>query len=137
MKKYFQVFRISARNQIAYLPAFLARNLFFVMVVFIFSSLWRAIYGGRELLAGLTMTQVLWYFTLTEVIELSKTNVYQEIQEEVKDGTIAYTLIRPFSYITYYFFQAMGQNLVKMGPMLLEAFLLANIFAGYLPGYFI
>ena len=58
------------------------------------------------------------------------------IQEEVKDGSIAYTLIRPFSYIVYYFFQAMGQNLVKMGPMLLEAFVLASLFSGYLPGYF-
>ncbi len=30
----------------------------------------------------------------------------------------------------------MGQNLVKMGPMLVEAFLLGTLFAGYLPGYF-
>ena len=120
----------------AYLPAFVARNLFFVLIVFIFSSLWRAVYAGRDLLAGLSMTQVLWYLTLTEVIELSKTNIYMSIQEEVKDGTIAYTLTRPFSYIFYYFFQAMGQNLVKMVPMLLEAFLLGTLFAGYLPGYF-
>jgi ABC-2 type transport system permease protein len=136
MKKYLDVFRISARNQLAYLPAFLVRNLFFVLVVFIFSALWRAIYAGRDLLAGLSMTQVLWYFTLTEVIELSKTNVYMPIQEEVKDGTIAYTLTRPFSYILYYFSQAMGQNLIKMGPMMIEAFLLATLFSGYLPGYF-
>jgi ABC-2 type transport system permease protein len=136
MKKYIQILKISARNQLAYLPAFLARNLFFVLVVFIFASLWRAIYADRPLLAGRTMTQVLWYLTLTEVVELSKTNVYMTIQEEVKDGTIAYTLTRPFSYIVYYFFQAMGQNLVKMGPMLVEAFLLGTIFAGVLPGYF-
>ena len=136
MRKYIQILRVSARNQLAYLPAFLARNLFFVLVVFIFASLWRAIYADRSLLGGLTMTQVLWYLTLTEVVELSKTNVYMTIQEEVKDGTIAYTLTRPFSYIVYYFFQAMGQNLVKMGPMLVEAFLLGTIFAGALPGYF-
>jgi ABC-2 type transport system permease protein len=136
MRKYAQVFRISSRNQVVYLPAFLARNIFFVLIIFIFSSLWSAIYAGRDFLAGLTMTQVLWYFTLTEVIELSKTNVYSQIQEEVKDGTIAYTLTRPFSYIMYYFSQAMGQNLVKMGPMLVEAFVLGTLFAGYLPGYF-
>lgn len=136
MRKYLQVFRISSRNQLAYLPAFLARNLFFVLVVFIFSSLWRVIFSGREILSGLTITQVLWYFTLTEVIELSKTNVFTQIQEEVKDGTIAYTLTRPFSYILYYFAQAMGQNLIKAGPMLIEAFVLGTAFSGYLPGYF-
>ena len=105
MRKYIQILRVSARNQLAYLPAFLARNFFFVLVVFIFSALWRAIYAGRPFLGGLTMTQVLWYFTLTEVIELSKTNAYMSIQEEAKDGTIAYTLTRPFSYIAYYFFR--------------------------------
>ena len=136
MRKYLNVLRISARNQLAYLPAFLGRNIFFVLIVFIFSALWRAIYTGRELLAGLSITQVLWYLTLTEVIELSKTNIYSSIQEEVKDGTIAYTLGRPYSYIIYYFSQAMGRNLVNMGPMMIEAFLLGTLFSGYLPGYF-
>ena len=131
-----QILRVSARNQFAYLPAFLGRNLFFILIVFIFSSLWRAIYSGNEFLAGLSMTQVLWYLTITEVIELSKTPVFTSIQEEVKDGTVAYTLTRPFSYIMYYFFNAMGQNLVKMVPMLVEGFVLGILFAGYLPGYF-
>ena len=136
MRKYLTIFKISARNQIVYLPAFLGRNLFFVLVVFIFSALWAAIYSGSELLAGLTMTQVLWYLTITEVIELSKTPLYTTIQEEVKDGTVGYALTRPYCYIIYYFFSGMGQNLVKMIPMLIEGFLLGVIFAGYLPGYF-
>lgn len=136
MKKYFHIFGVSARNQIVYLPAFLGRNLFFILIVFIFSSLWKAIYSGSTMVAGLTMTQVLWYLTITEVIELSKTPLYTTIQEEVKDGTVAYALTRPYSYIMYYFFSGMGQNLVKMVPMLIEGFLLGVIFAGYLPGYF-
>lgn len=136
MKKYQQVFKISARNQIVYLPSFLTSNLFFVLIVFIFSTLWKAIYDGEALLAGLTLTQVIWYLTLTEVVALSVTNVFRPIQEEVKDGTIVYTLLRPFSYILYIFSRAMGQNLVKMGPMLLEAFVLGTLFVGYLPGYF-
>ena len=136
MRKYIKVFNCSARNQLMYLSSFLGRNLFFILILFIFSSLWRVIYGGREVLAGLAMTQVIWYFTLTEVIELSKTRISTEIQQEVKDGAVAYTLSRPFSYILYYFSRAMGENVVKMVPMLVEAFLLALLFAGYLPGYF-
>jgi ABC-2 type transport system permease protein len=136
MRKYAQVFKVSMRNQLVYLPAFIGRNIFFVLIVFVFSSLWRAIYAGNDLLAGLSMTQVIWYLTITEVIELSKTQSYITIQEEVKDGSLAYTLTRPYSYIAYYYFHAMGQNLVKMAPMLVEAFILGVLFAGYLPGYF-
>lgn len=136
MRKYSQIFIYSARNQLVYLPAFIGRNLFFILIMFIFSSLWRVIYGGKDVIAGLTMVQVLWYFTLTEVIELSKSRISSEIQQEVKEGAIAYTLLRPFSYIAYYFFRAMGENIVKMVPVLIEAFFLAWIFAGFLPGYF-
>lgn len=137
VRKYYQIFIYSARNQLMYLPAFLGRNMFFVLIMFIFSSLWRVIYSGKDVISGLTIAQVLWYFTLTEVIELSKTKISQEIQQEIKEGGVAYTLARPFSYIVYYFFRAMGENVVKMVPMMVEAFLLALIFAGPLPGYFV
>jgi len=104
--------------------------------MFIFYSLWRAIYAGRPLFAGFTMTQALWYLTFTEAIELSKSRTYVQIQQEVKDGTIAYSLIRPYSYIMYHFSKTMGENIVKVVPMLLEGFLLAFLFTGMLPGYF-
>ncbi len=135
MKKYGLVFSLAARNQVVYLPAFVARNVFFIIIVFIFTSLWRVIYGGEHTIAGLTMQQVIWYFTLTELVELSKSMVFPQIQSEVKDGTIAYTLIRPMSYILYFFYRSMGQNMVRLGIMIIEAFVLACLFAGYLPGY--
>jgi ABC-2 type transport system permease protein len=135
LRKYLRVFHYAVRDQFVYLPAFLSRNVFFVIVLFIFYSLWRAIYTGRDALAGLTITQVLWYFTFTEVIELGRSRVYPEIQQEVKDGTIAYALTRPYSYVGYCFSKAMGENLVKMVPLLAVGFITAFAFTGYLPEY--
>ena len=103
--------------------------------MFVFFSLWRAVYGGTQLIAGFTMTQMLWYLTFTEAIELSQTRIFLPISEEVKDGTVAYSLNRPYSYVLFWISRGMGENLVKVVPLLAEGFLLALIMVGPLPGY--
>lgn len=135
MRKYATVFAIAGRDQLVYLPAYVARNLFFVIVLFVFHSLWRVIYGTQELIAGFTIVQALWYLTFTEAIEMSQTRVFTPISQEVKDGSIAYSLGRPYSYVLYWITRAMGENLVKAVPLLLEGFVVAILFVGPLPGY--
>lgn len=135
MKKYLRIFLYAARDQVAYLPAFLARNLFFVIILFIFSSLWKVVYAGRPLVAGLSVVQALWYLTFTETVELSKSRLLTRIQEEVKDGSLAVSLARPYSYPVSHFFHAMGESAVRMVPILAVGFVFATLFVGPLPGY--
>ena len=135
-RKYATVLAFASRDQLVYLPSFLARNLFFVVVMFVFFSLWRAIYAGAATLAGFTMVQMLWYLTFTEAIELSQTRIFGPISEEVKDGTVAYSLSRPYSYVLFWISRGMGENIVKVVPLLIEGFLLALLMVGPLPGYF-
>lgn len=135
LRKYATVFGIASRDQLVYLPAYLARNVFFVIVLFVFYSLWTVIYGEHDLVAGFTIVQSLWYLTFTEAIEMSQTRVFGPISQEVKDGTIAYSLGRPYSYVIYWISRAMGENLVKVVPLLLEGYLVALLFVGPLPGY--
>ena len=133
--KYAFVFRIASRDQFIYLPAFLARNIFFLVVIYIFYALWGVVYGDGQVLVGFTMAQTLWYLTFTEAIEFAQSRIFIDISEDVKDGTIAYQLCRPYSYIGYWVSRAMGENLVKLVPMLLEGFILASLMVGVLPGY--
>jgi ABC-2 type transport system permease protein len=135
MRKYVRVFSYAVRDQVVYLPAFLARNVFFVVIVFIFWSLWKVVYAGRPTLAGLGMAQTLWYLTFTETVEMSKSRVLFQVQEEVKDGTLAVTLSRPWSYPLFHLSRAMGESVVKIVPLLLEGLLLGMLFVGPLPGY--
>jgi ABC-2 type transport system permease protein len=135
MRKYARIFSYAARDQIIYMPAFLVRNIFFVVIVFIFWSLWKVVFAGREMLAGLTLTQTLWYLTFTETIELSKSRVFNQVQEEVKDGTLAVTLSRPYSYALFHLSRAMGESMVKILPIMAEGFILGMLMVGPLPGY--
>ena len=114
--KYGAVTVTNLQNQLAYIWDALGRALFIVVIMFIFVQLWSAVYASQTSveIAGFTLTAAIWYFLLAEMIELGKFRHDQRISEEVKDGTIAYTLIRPYSYLGYHFFNGLGETLVKM-----------------------
>ena len=135
MKKYARIAAFAARDALAYLPAFLARNVFFVVIIFVFWSLWKVIFASRPAVAGLTLVQTLWYLTFTEAMELSRPRVAGLIQEEVRDGTLAVTLARPWSYPAFHFWRSFGEGAVRVVPVLAVGFCLAALFVGPLPGY--
>jgi ABC-2 type transport system permease protein len=135
LRKYARILWFSARDQFAYLPAFLVRNLFFVVIVFIFWSLWRVVFAGKAVIAGLTLVQTLWYLTFTETVELCKGRIFVQVQEEVKDGTLAVMLCKPYSYALFHLSRAMGESMVKILPILAEGALLGILIVGPLPGY--
>lgn len=134
-RKYVKIFSCTVRDQFAYIPAFLVGNIFFVVVLFVFFSLWSVIYKDRTLIAGLTLTQTLWYLSFAETIELSKARVYNQIQEEVKEGSIAYALGRPYSYNGFKVARSMGESMVRAVPILALGFAVCSLFTGVLPGY--
>jgi len=133
--KYAVVYAYAVRDQLRYLGSFAARNLFFVVVLFVFTALWRAVFAGAALVAGLSMVQTLWYLTFTETVELCKSRVHLEIQDEVKDGSIAYRLARPCSYVLVRAAGAMGEATAKTLPILAVGFAAASLLVGPLPGY--
>jgi ABC-2 type transport system permease protein len=135
VKKYARIAAFAARDALAYMPAFLARNVFFVVIIFVFWSLWKVIFASRPAVAGLTLVQTLWYLTFTEAMELSRPRVAGLIQEEVRDGTLAVTLTRPWSYPAYHFWRSFGEGAVRVVPVLVVGFGLAALFVGPLPGY--
>jgi len=135
-RKYFKIFSCTVRDQFAYIPSYLVGNIFLVVVLFVFFSLWSVIYSGKTLIAGLSMAQTLWYLSIAETIELSKARVYNQIQEEVKEGSIAYALGRPYSYNGFKVARSLGESLVRAVPILVLGFIVCSLFTGILPGYF-
>lgn len=138
LRKYALILGFSARDQLIYLRSVIVRNGFFVLVYFIFFNLWRAIFGAGNTtgaIAGFTMGQVLWYFSFTEAVELSRGRIIDALQTEVKDGTVAYSLGRPYSYVFFWVAKGLGESLVKLLPILILGGLLGLAFVGPLPGY--
>lgn len=114
--KYGAITQTNLQNQLAYVWDALGRAVFIILIMFIFVQLWTAVYEsqGAEVIAGLTLADTIWYFLIAEMIELGKFRHDQRISEEVKDGSIAYTLSRPYNYLAYHFFNGLGESVVKM-----------------------
>ena len=55
MKKYLNIFTYSVRDQIIYIKSFLIKNVFFIIIIFIFYSLWKVVFADKLLIAGLVL----------------------------------------------------------------------------------
>lgn len=112
-RKYLKVAEISCINRVIYLTDHLASSIFLILILFIFSQLWKTVLGPGGELAGLDRTAMLWYMVFTEMIALSTPKTHLEVGEDVKSGALAYKLVRPYSYILYYFGAYCGEFLVR------------------------
>ena len=114
--KYSAITFTNLQNQLAYIWDAIGRALFIILIMFIFVQLWSAAYESQSAaeIAGLTLADTIWYFLIAEMIELGKFRHDQRISDEVKDGSIAYTMNRPYNYLAYHFFNGLGETVVKM-----------------------
>ena len=130
--KYGAITLTNLQNQFAYIWDALGRCVFIVLILFIFVQLWSAVYeseGSLEI-AGLSLTATIWYFLVAEMIEIGKFRHDVRITEEVKDGSIAYTLVRPYHYLAYHFFNGLGETVVKMALVFLMGMPIAYFSVG-------
>jgi len=128
LHKYLRVAEVSLTNRIVYVADHLASSLFLILILFIFSQLWRTVLGEGGEIAGLDSTHMLWYMLFTEVMTLSTPNSHRMVSEEVKSGDIAYKLVRPYSYILYYFAVHCGEFAIRC---------LTNLTIGAVFAYFV
>jgi ABC-2 type transport system permease protein len=131
--KYGAITLINLQNQLAYVWDALNRAFFIVLIMFVFVHLWTAVYEaqGTTEIAGLTLANTIWYLLIAEMIEIGKFRHDVAISEEVKEGSIAYKLIRPYNYIAYHFANGLGDTLVKMTLIFLLGMPIALYYAGW------
>jgi ABC-2 type transport system permease protein len=101
MRKYATVTFTSFKNQIAYKADLFVQNIFFCLLLFIFISLWDKIFSTRQSVSGYSRNDLVWYFIITEIITLSTQNLFMQISNQVKGGSFAYVLNKPYGYILY------------------------------------
>ncbi|MEW5985199.1 MAG: ABC transporter permease [Chloroflexota bacterium] len=131
--KYGAITLTNLQNQLAYVWDALNRAFFIIIIMFVFVHLWTAAYAtqGTNEIAGLTLANTIWYFLIAEVMELGKFRHDVKITEEVRDGSIAYTLNRPYNYLAYHFFNGLGESIVKMGLIFLLGAPICLAYAGW------
>jgi ABC-2 type transport system permease protein len=114
-KKYLAIFQITLTNSLAYPGELIGRSLIIIPFMWIFYQLWKVTYAaaGSEVISGLSLRDVLWYLMLAETIELGRPPVARTISENVKDGSIAYLLNKPYDFLLYQFSTTMGETIFR------------------------
>ena len=130
LKKYIVIAKVSFSNAIAYRASTISRFGFYTLFIYIFMSLWRAIYQEGSV-NGYDYTQMVWYLIMTEFIGFTcGTGILNSMNAEVKSGSIAYQLGRPTHYIFYQLANSLGQVLLNFISFGLLACILGLVFVG-------
>ena len=135
IKQFSIITRVSLSNAVAYRASTLLRFCFYTVFIYVFMSLWRAIYQEGSV-HGYGYVQMVWYLIMTEFIGFAcSTSIYSTMNDEVKSGAIAYQLGRPTHYVFYQFANSMGQVLLNFISFGVLAVTLGFIFVGPLTGF--
>jgi ABC-2 type transport system permease protein len=115
MRKYWAIFKIQVVNSLAYPGELVGRSLLILPFMWIFYQLWKVTYqaAGAPEINGLSLHDTLWYLMLAETIELGRPRLARTIAENVRDGSIAYLLNKPYDFLLYQFSTAMGETLFR------------------------
>ncbi len=115
MKKYFAIFKTTLVNSLAYPGELIGRSLMILPFMWIFYQLWQVTFAasGSDFINGLTLPDTMWYLMMAETIELSRPRTARTIAENVKDGSIAYLLNKPYDFMLYQFSVSMGETFFR------------------------
>jgi ABC-2 type transport system permease protein len=108
--KYWSIFQITLLNSLAYPGELIGRSLMIIPFMWVFHQLWKITFNaaGTDVMSGLTLGNTLWYLMLAETIELGRPPLARTMSENVKDGSIAYILNKPYDFLLYQFSATMG-----------------------------
>jgi len=115
MNKYWSIFKTQVVNSLAYPGDIIGRSLLIVPFMWIFYQLWKVTFtaNGTQAINGMTLHDTLWYLMLAETIELARPPLARTIAENVKDGSIAYLLNKPYDFMLYQFSNSMGETVFR------------------------
>jgi ABC-2 type transport system permease protein len=119
MRKYLAVFKINLLNSLAYPAELVTRSAMILLFMWIFFQLWRITFAaaGSNVINGLSLRDTMWYLLLAETLELGRPRLARVISEQVKDGSIAYLLNKPYNFLLYQLSSGLGESLPRMSML--------------------
>jgi ABC-2 type transport system permease protein len=127
--KYLAFAALGAREARAEKGELLGRVVFFVMILGVFSAVYRGVAAAGASVATDPETAV-WYIAITEWVVFSAPIVMLQMEEDIRRGDVAYQIARPASWIGARFAHGLGMLTVRAPVMLAIAFGTAWLFAG-------
>ena len=134
-RKYAAVARVAMQNSTVYTRNLLFGSLFFCLILFMFLQLWEKVAGERGLVAGYSINRLLWYYTVAEIVTLTRSDILERLNNDIRSGDVAIQLLRPYQYLTSLFADAFGQLVLRLAINTSVGCLTALVLVGPLEGF--
>jgi ABC-2 type transport system permease protein len=120
MNKYLAFAKLGFRQARAEPGELLGRAFFFVLILGVFSAVWRAVAESGASTAR-QPAEMLWYLAVTEWVLMSAPLVQFEMEEDIRRGDVAYQIARPASWLGARLAHGLGALAVRAPVMLVVA----------------
>lgn len=128
LHKYLYLIFLSASQSLKNYKFLTGLSLFLIACLIIFSNLWKLASSSQ-----FTPDQLLWYIAFNEWVLIAIPGIQFDIEQELRDGRLAYLLPRPISYIGSKFAEGFGRLLVNLAFLGCIAFTFTWFWVGMLP----
>lgn len=134
MNKYLSVFKTGFKQEKDAIFDMVMRCIMYVIITYILIELWKYIYGTgtNTIINGFALDQMIWYLVISEcVVNSVKGNqITRSITNEIKTGSIAYKLNKPYNYYLYNISSFMAKSSFTMLFTIPTAILIGIVFIG-------
>lgn len=138
LKKYAMIYKATLVESLHYIMNIIMGFITFIVVIYIFMNLWDYMYtDSSNLISGYTKSQMVWYVIITEIMWFGTGNrlLTGQLSNDIKSGTIAYGINKPYNYILFIIARYLGDITIKLFMYVLVGLLLGLLFIGKIEGF--
>lgn len=111
---YVDFIRMRFLMMLAYRVNYYSGILIYAINIGAYYFLWKAVYGSQELIAGFTLAQMTTYLAVSWMARAFYfNNLDRDIAGEIRDGSVAIQMIRPYNYLVVKMMQGLGEGLFR------------------------
>ncbi|MED4603150.1 ABC-2 family transporter protein [Paenibacillus validus] len=128
LNAYLYIIRIRFLMMLAYRVNYFSGIIIYALNIGAYYFLWKAIYGSKEVLGGMTLTQMTTYVAIGWMARAFYfNNLDRDIANEIKDGSLAIQFIRPYNYMVVKMMQGLGEGLFRLLMLSTPGMILASL----------
>lgn len=132
MRKYWQIFKVSIQEFLAYRVDFVMPILSTFIRLLLLYFLWKAAYDGTDEKFGYTFDSMFSYYLFVTLAEVFiKTNVENRMAEEIRFGGLSVDLLRPYRYLWKSLFIELGNKALNIAYSGVSVFVLLFVYGQF------
>lgn len=114
IRAYLDFIRMRFLMMLAYRVNYYSGIIIYAINIGAYYFLWKAIYGAQETLQGFTIGQMTTYLAISWMARAFYfNNLDRDIANEIRDGSVAIQMIRPYNYLVVKLMQGLGEGLFR------------------------